>query len=790
MAQLTLILLCILVSSSYLLSPLPGPLLTYFVKNPLFQARFAGCRNDKGDLVPCFDLDGQVNSCSDESVEYYSDPTDCHKYFRCVNGVSYQYDCAPGTAWNKDTANCVLEDNVECHVDEESTANDGILMNYNYRQMTPDSLRSDAKKLMQDIEDGYDRVGAVIKAEVSFSTVIKPLLDLDVDTSPRSSVLFFAANVAENKDLRDAANEFQKQLSELEIELSLRKDVFENIKTFAASDEANHLEPEQKRYVEDLLRSGKRNGLQLSGEVLDQFKVIKKKISELGIDFDRCLSEDTSHIWVAEKDLTGVSQDLIDTLEKNDATGLLKVTTKYPHYHPVIKRCSNPKTRFAMEKAFQSRCFEQNTPIIEELLQLRQKQADILGYPSHAAYQQEEKMAKNPENVAKFLSELTTKLKPLWETEKQVMLKLKEAEAIELKFDFDGKINKEDFWYYNSLVQTKKYSVDQNELKEYFPIDVVTKGLMQIYQTLLGLTFFKVEEANAWHDEVDLYRVDDTASQETIGYFYMDMFPREGKFGHAAMWQLEPGSLDSDGNRRKAVAVMVCNFPRPTEDKPSLLEHKQVTTYFHEFGHVMHGITSRTNTSVYFGTNVEGDFVEAPSQMLENWVWEEESLKMMSAHYKDKTPLPQDLLNKLVASKQANVGGKTMRQIYFATLDQKLHAAKPAEEKVDTVSVARDLYRELLGIERIEGGNIAASLGHLVGYDAGYYGYLWSEVFSQDMFDTRFAVEGILNPQTGMDYRQMILGPGGSLDGEVMLRNFLGRDPNQAAFLKSKGIEL
>jgi len=352
--------------------------------------------------------------------------------------------------------------------------------------------------------------------------------------------------------------------------------------------------------------------------------------------------------------------------------------------------------------------------------------------------------------------------------------------------EFNGKINKEDFWYYITAIQEKEFSVDQEQLKEYFPIDVVTKGLMDIYQRLLGLTFTKVEGVPVWHPDVELYKVEDTASKETIGYFFLDLFPREGKYGHAAMWQIQPGSLDPEGNRAKAVAGMACNFPKPTSDRPSLLYHSQVKTYFHEFGHVMHGIASRTNLSYFYGTNVEGDFVEAPSQMLENWVWEEESLRLMSSHYQTKEPIPKEVLEKLVASQKSFSGAKALRQMFFATYDHMLHTRGEA----DTVAIAKDLYKELLGIDRIEGGNIGATLGHLVGYDGGYYGYMWSEVFSHDMFQTRFAAEGILNPATGKDYRDMILRPGASLDGGVMLRTFLGREPNQDAFLRSKGLEV
>ena len=208
-------------------------------------------------------------------------------------------------------------------------------------------------------------------------------------------------------------------------------------------------------------------------------------------------------------------------------------------------------------------------------------------------------------------------------------------------------------------------------------------------------------------------------------------------------------------------------------------------TLFHEFGHVMHGIVSRTNISSFYGTNVEGDFVEAPSQMLENWVWEEESLKLMSGHFKDGSPIPPELLSALSKSKKANVGGASLRQIFFGTYDITIHTSK----EVDSSAVSRDIFEDVLGMERINGTNIGANLGHLVGYDAGYYGYMWSLVFAADMFHTRFKKEGILNPATGMDYRNMILRPGGSKDATEMLADFLGREPNQEAFLREKGIE-
>jgi len=754
------------------------------------ETEATGCRNFRGEAVPCspppLDL-----SCSDPSVEYISDPEDCGRYFRCVEGALWFYNCAPGTLWDVTTNTCQREEDVTCTIQakglgiNDASALPPILSEFDFGSFTNSSLRAIEKDLTEAITTVYDGLADLPLDEVTYETVLKPLIDLDFESQSKNSWLDFLSNVALDAGIRETANDIKKNWGEVDIDMSLRKDSFERILAFSRTDEATQMDMETTRYLKKSLEAGKRNGLELDGEELEEFKVVKKKISELGIAFRSCLSEDTSHIWVKKEELAGVPDDVVSTLETRDS-GELKVTCQYPHYHPVVKQCSVPETRFKIEKAFQSRCVDHNTKIIEELVELRQRQADLLGYPNHASYVQEVKMAKNPKVVANFLEELTPKLKDLWEKEKQVILQYKKEEMATMGREFDGKINKEDFWYYITGIREKEFAVDQEELKEYFPIEVVTSGLMDIYQRLLGLTFSKVDGVKTWHKDVELYRVDDTATKETIGFFFMDMFPREGKYGHAAMWQIQPGSLDAEGKRRKAVAGMVCNFPKPTEDRPSLLYHRQVETFFHEFGHVMHGVASRTNLSYFYGTNVEGDFVEAPSQMLENWVWQEESLKLMSAHYKTNEPLPKKLLDSLIASKASFAGGINLRQMFFATYDQLLHT----RAKADTVAIAKDLYRKLFDIERIEGGNIGATLGHLVGYDAGYYGYMWSEVFSEDMFQTRFEKEGILNPVTGRDYRDMILRPGASLDGGEMLKNFIGREPNQDAFLRSKGLEI
>ncbi|RXN21418.1 mitochondrial isoform X1 [Labeo rohita] len=426
-----------------------------------------------------------------------------------------------------------------------------------------------------------------------------------------------------------------------------------------------------------------------------------------------------------------------------------------------------------------------NTAILEQLIELRARLAKLLGFSSHANYMLEMTMAKNSENVARFLDELYRRLRPVGEQERQYLLSLKEDDCERRDLDFDGQLYAWDMPYYMNQVEQVKFAVDKDKLIEYFPLEVVTEGLLSIYQDLLGLTFQQVEDAHVWHDSVKLYSVQDSVTGEEIGQFYLDLHPREGKYGHAACFGLQPGCLGHDGNRRMPVAAMVANFTKPTSSWPSLLQHHEVETFFHEFGHVMHELCSRTRYAEFSGTQVETDFVEVPSQMLENWVWEKEPLRRMSRHYKDGSPIPDCLLDKLIASRVANTGLMNLRQIVLSKADQTLHT----KDRADTAAEFAKHSKDILGIPATPGTNMTASFSHLAGgYDGQYYSYLWSEVYSMDIFFSRFKKEGILNPKVGREYRRVVLEAGGSVDGMEMLKTFLGREPCQDAFFQCKGL--
>jgi thimet oligopeptidase len=342
-----------------------------------------------------------------------------------------------------------------------------------------------------------------------------------------------------------------------------------------------------------------------------------------------------------------------------------------------------------------------------------------------------------------------------------------------------------DWTFYDSRQAERDFGVDNDTVAEYFPLDAVLAGMFDICSEMFGIEFTPIDNTGTWDDNVLLYELRNVGEPDPIAYFYADLHPRPGKYGHAACWRLRAGCLDEAGTYRLPVSAIACNFTKPTPDSPSLLQHSEVETLFHEFGHVLHNTLTEVSLPRFSGTQTERDFVEAPSQIMENWTWEPTVLSRFACHYRTNEPIPAELLASMVAARNQNVALKTLRQVFYGRYDLALHGGtEPTDADV--------AYWENIDLTLIpghEGTHFGASFGHMMsdGYAAGYYGYLWSKVYGDDMFSV-FEQEGVLNPEVGQRYRSMILARGGTADGKDFLVHFLGREPSPDAFMRKIGL--
>ncbi|MDF1538317.1 MAG: Zn-dependent oligopeptidase [Candidatus Thorarchaeota archaeon] len=589
--------------------------------------------------------------------------------------------------------------------------------------------------------------------------------------------LTFLKYVSTNKAQRNVGDEVEKQAQKFANEVWSRNDIYE---VFARLEpQPDSLEIEERTLLEKTLEEYRHRGAALEQNLRMEFLEIANNISVLESDFNRVLNEITTKVRCTEEELEGVPPEIYQELEKDGDHYLLPLD--YPTSVPVVTYAKNPETRKIMRIALDKRGGKENSERLADALALRDRQAKLLGHENFAQYEIKRKMAKTPDRVYEFMNDLKERLSPLSKKEKEILREMKSIEeGIPLA---DTVLELWDLFYYHEKLMMEKYTVDQNEVKKYFPMDSVVKGVLEVYQKVLNLEFQEVDKANVWHEDVTEFKVIDKVSGKSMGVFYLDLYPREGKFKHYAVFVI----LERRWKEQYLLPVtsMVANFQKPTSSQPSLLTHGEVETFFHEFGHLMHVITNNTKYARFGLNGVLPDFIEVPSQMLENWAWKEEILSLLSGHYENREKkLPSDLLKRMIDAKLLDIGTFQLRQVFFSLIDLLYHT-KGAE---DTTDEYKKLFIEITGFELPEEVRPDAGFGHLMGgYSAGYYSYLWSKVYAQDLY-TKFEKHGFMDEKTGLEYREMILAPGGSKDPDEMVREFLGRESNNEAFLKSLGM--
>ncbi|KAJ2741528.1 metalloendopeptidase, partial [Coemansia sp. BCRC 34301] len=620
-----------------------------------------------------------------------------------------------------------------------SSVSKGTVLNFN---LSPADIEHLTETLIAQNKKVQDEVAA--QTNPTFANVIVPLATLQNEQSADISVVSFLQNVSTDKDIRDASMTAEKKLDAFEIESNMREDVYKAVRAvFDNESEMASLGSEDRRLVEKMERVFRRHGLALDKDQRERLGKIKVRLSELATSYSHNINEGDGKAVFTRDELEGLSSDFFEgrATETIDGQEGFVVTTKYPDVRPVLRLAKREETREHMIAVRGQRCPD-NIPILQEAVGLRLEAAQLLGYKTHAEFALEEKMAKAPEPVLEFENDLRSRLNILADKEIEEIAALKKADMEAAGKPHTG-LYDWDYSYYTNLLKERKHDIDNEEVKQYFPIKEVTRGILDIYQDMLSLKFVKVDNPPVWHEDVELYEVWEAASDDTfVGHFYLDLFPREGKYNHAAVSSIRPGYDRPDGSREYPVAAMMANFPKPTLSAPALLTHSDVTTFLHELGHAFHGMCAFTKWSAFHGTKTERDFVEAPSQMLENWSWEPSVLQKFAVHHQTGEPIPEALVKRLVAAKNEGAGLTNLRQVFYGLYDMGIHSITDGEIDV------KELYNELFeDITRFNMGDhdtwSAATFGHLMGgYDAGYYGYMWSQVFSADMYASRFAKEG------------------------------------------------
>lgn len=647
-------------------------------------------------------------------------------------------------------------------------------------KLGPNEIQKQCDQAIQSLEKKIDGIITLSPEQRSFENTILAFENSMADFSTESTHLIFYGYVSTDPATREASSECEGKITEYSVGITTRKDLYLAIKNARPSSPTTHPQhPLEQRLIEETLRQFEKNGLKLSDEKLAKMRELKQRLGRLETEFSKNLNEDKSSVSFSEEELTGVPQTILSGFKKTD-DGKYMVTTKSTDYTQVSDYASNPETRKRLLLAYENRAAEKNSRLLKEAIVIRQQIAELMGYANWADYQISEKMAKTSPAVTSFLESLSAQLSLKNRADLSRLLAIKKG--------IDPTANEIHAWdirYLTNQLKTKELKLDAQKVREYFPAEQVVQGMFQIYSRLLGVRFEEVPQAEVWAPEVKRYSVIDTQTQELIATFYTDFYPREGKYGHAAAFTLRPGRKQA-GGYAMPVSAIVSNFNPPSQGKPSLLSHGEVETLFHEFGHIMHQVLTRAPYASMSGTSVARDLVEAPSQMLENWVWNREILASISGHYQDPSKkLPEEMLNQLLAAKNLNVGYSYSRQLVFALFDMALHTT---QSEAHPNTVYSEIHQRLMGFAPVEGSNFPAGFGHLMGgYDAGYYGYLWSEVYAADMFSI-FEKNGLLDEGTGMRYRRTLLEKGSTVDPFALLEEFLGRKPNSDAFFRQIGI--
>lgn len=649
---------------------------------------------------------------------------------------------------------------------------------------SPDELTNLCAAAVKDFSHSIDALvqhsSREPKLELTFENTFSELENLSAQVDEKLTPLGFMNDVSVDANLRKAAEDCSALASQVSIEIYSRKDLYNLMKQAQKKIKTSTLSPAESRLIQQSMIGFKLSGLELSEVKLAQFKKIKTEISDLEIQFAANLNNNNDSAEMNETEMAGIP-DVVKSRFIKLSNGNYQIPAKGNYAGDFMENASNSEARRKMAFVYANREANVNTDLLKRTVYLRREAALLLGFKDWADYKTYDKMAKTGARAWQFLQDLKSKMTLAFQKDYQELLAFKKASDPQTT-----KLNSWDIGYYSHLLKIKNYAIDDELIREYFPSDYVVAKMFEIYSELLSVKFVPVQNAITWHPTVQLFEIHDTATGALIAYFYADLYPREGKYSHAAAFPLRTGR-EVGGQYQPPIAAIVANLTPATKDRPSLLSHDDVETLFHEFGHVMHATLTKVKFASLSGFNVAGDFVEAPSQMLENWVWQPQILKMITALYSDRSKkMPDELIAKLVQSRKFNRAYGFNAQLLYSIYDLTLHQSP---KDLDVTETYNSLYKQIMGLDPLPGTHFPASFGHIMGgYDAGYYGYLWSNVYAFDMF-TKFENGKLVSPVEGLNYRKIILEKGNLQDAAVLLQEFLGRKPNTDAFFRYLGIK-
>ena len=658
-----------------------------------------------------------------------------------------------------------------------------------FSKISPEDYKPAIKAAIEETKKEIDNIISNTEIPTFENTTVA--LDFTGEKLGRITSIFFNLNSAEtNDEIQKIAQEISPWLSDFSNDIKLNKELFKRVKSVFDQKENLDLTAEQQMLLEKQYKGFARNGANLSKEKKSKLRKIDAELSKLSLQFGENVLAETNAFQMhltKEDEVAGLPESVKEAAhqlaKENEKEGWI-FTLDYPSYIPFMTYADNRELRkklaiAAGKKAFQNNEFN-NEKIVLNIVKLRHQRANLLGYKTHAHFVLEERMAETPEKVITFSNDLLAKAKPAAQKE------FDELESFAKKLDGINQLQKWDGAYYSEKLKKERFNLDQEILKPYFKLENVINGVFEVANRLYDLKFEEVFNIDTYHKDVKTYNVTD-AKDNFIAVFYADFHPRKGKRNGAWMTSYKPQQIKNRINERPHVSI-VCNFTKPTKTKPSLLTFNEVTTLFHEFGHALHGMLANTTYNSLSGTSVSWDFVELPSQVLENWCYEKEALEIFAKHYESGEVIPMEYIKKIKESASFHEGMQTLRQLSFGLLDMSWHSKDPSEIKSikkfeNTAFTETKLYPD------VAENCMSTAFSHIFqgGYSAGYYSYKWAEVLDADAFEY-FSEKGIFNKEVATKFKENVLSKGGTEKPMELYKRFRGKEPKPDALLKRAGL--